>query len=145
MQLKTMKILNWLFIIFGICGLIGVRIVEDELFYDPFLEYFRRSSQNLPFPRFEWGKLVVNHLFRFFLNLVFSALVIHFMFKNKSWTFQGILLISLVFFITLPIYLYCLYSEFSVGELFSFYMRRFVIQPVILLLIIPLFYYRKQA
>ena len=57
---------------------------------------------------------------------------------------QAVVLMLLVFAITFPIYLYCIHTKFEIGYLFSFYMRRFVIQPLILLLIIPLFYYRKQ-
>ena len=139
-----MKILNWVFVILGIFGLIGVRIVEDQLFYDPFLHYFHEANKNAKFPDFDWLKLVVNYVFRFLLNLIFSAMVIHFIFRNKEWTVQAIILMLIVFVITLPIYLYCIHTKFEIGYLFSFYMRRFVIQPLTLLLLIPLFYYRKQ-
>ncbi len=50
-------------------------------------------------------------------------------------------LMLLVFLITFPIYLYLVYTEFDSGLLLAFYVRRFVIQPIILLLIIPMFYY----
>ena len=139
-----MKILNWLLVILGILGLIGVRMVEDKIFYDPFLNYFHEANKNADFPHFEWGKLILHHLFRFLLNLFFSALVVHFIFKNKRWTFQAVILMVIVFVITFPIYLYCIHTKFEIGYLFSFYMRRFVIQPLILLLIIPMFYYRKH-
>ncbi len=139
-----MKILNWLIIILAAFGLIAVRILEDKLFYDPFLEYFHKATKKATFPEFEWGKLIINYIFRFGLSLFLSATIVHFIFKRKDWTIHAVLLIVLVFAITFPIYLYCIYSRFEVGYLFSFYMRRFVIQPLILLLIIPLFYYRKQ-
>lgn len=139
-----MKILNWLTVALGIFGLISVRMLEDQLFYDPFLDYFHEANKNAKFPHFEWGKLILNHLFRFFLNLMLSALIIHFIFKNKQWTIQAIVLMLLVFVFTFSLYLYCISTEFEIGYLFSFYMRRFVIQPIILLLIIPLFYYRKH-
>jgi exosortase F-associated protein len=139
-----MKILSWFLVIAGVLGLISVRLLEDRLFYDPFLNYFQEANKNFAFPEFEWGKLIVGHLFRFILNLFFSCLVIHFLFKNKQWTLQGALLIAIIFAITFPIYLYCIYDRFDIGYLFSFYMRRFVIQPLILLLIVPMFYYRKQ-
>ncbi|KXH83075.1 exosortase F system-associated membrane protein [Chryseobacterium kwangjuense] len=139
-----MKILNWLLVIAGICGLIGVRILEDQIFYDPFLEYFHEANKNIAFPAFEWGKLIGNHLFRFILNLIFSCLIIQCLFKNRQWTIQGAFLIAIIFMITFPIYLYCIYDRFEIGYLFSFYMRRFVIQPLALLLIVPMFYYRKQ-
>ncbi|MBL7880393.1 MAG: exosortase F system-associated protein [Chryseobacterium gambrini] len=139
-----MKNLNWVLVILGVLGLVSVRILEDRIFYDPFLNYFHEANKNISFPSFEWGKLISGYLFRFILNLLFSCVVIHFWFKNKLWTIQGAILITIIFAITFPIYLYCIYDRFEIGYLFSFYMRRFVIQPLILLLIIPMFYYRKQ-
>ncbi|WP_175620198.1 exosortase F system-associated membrane protein [Chryseobacterium schmidteae] len=139
-----MKILSWLLIIVGVFGLVGVRMLEGQIFYDPFLNYFHEGNKNISFPEFEWGKLIISHIFRFALNLFFSCVIIHFLFKNKEWTVQGAVLISIIFAITFPIYLYCISDRFDIGYLFSFYMRRFVIQPLILLLIVPLFYYRKQ-
>lgn len=139
-----MKILNWFFVAIGIAGLISVRMFEDKIFYDPFLGYFHEADKSISFPAFEWGKLIASHLFRFVLNLFFSCVIIHFLFKNKEWTIQGAILITIVFAITFPIYLYCINDRFEIGYLFSFYMRRFVIQPLIILLIVPMFYYRKQ-
>jgi len=139
-----MKILSWFLVIVGICGLVSVRILEDQIFYDPFLNYFHEADYQIAFPHFAWGKLIISHVFRFALNLFFSCIIIHFLFKNKEWTIQGAILILIIFAITFPIYLYCISDKFEIGRLFSFYMRRFVIQPLILLLIIPLFYYRKQ-
>ncbi|HEX7868584.1 MAG TPA: exosortase F system-associated protein [Chryseobacterium sp.] len=139
-----MKILSWFLVFLGICGLMGVRMLEDQIFYDPFLNFFHEADKSQAFPAFEWGKLIGGHVLRFVLNLIFSCIIIHFMFKNKEWTIQGAVLITIIFAITFPIYLFCIYNKFDIGYLFSFYMRRFVIQPLILLLIIPLFYYRKQ-
>lgn len=139
-----MKILNWLLVIVGVCGLAGVRLLEGQIFYDPFLDYFHEANKNIEFPQFEWGKLIISHLFRFLLNLLFSCLIIQCLFKKRDWTIQGALLITIIFIITFPIYLYCIYDRFDIGYLFSFYMRRFVIQPLTLLLIVPVFYYRRQ-
>lgn len=140
-----MKLLKWFLVAIAIFGLVVVRMVEDEIFYDPFLTYFHEASKHADFPNFEWFKLIFNYLFRFTLNLILSAIVVHFIFNNKKWTVQAIILMAIVFAITFPIYLYCIHTKFEIGYLFSFYMRRFVIQPLILLLIIPLFYYRKHV
>ena len=139
-----MKLLNAALIILGIFALIAVRMAEENLFYDPFLDYFQTADKEAVFPEFEWAKLIIHYVFRFSLNLVLSVLIVHFIFSDKKWTIQAVVLILLVFAITFPIYLYCIYTKFEIGYLFSFYMRRFVIQPLILLLIVPLFYYRKQ-
>ena len=135
--------LRWFLFLFGICGLIGVRVVEEQAFYDPFIDFFHQASKGAVFPDFEWGKLTLSHFFRFFLNLFFSAIIVQALFSNKKWTVQAVVLIGIVFLITFPIYLYCVSTKFEIGYLFSFYIRRFVIQPLILLLIIPLFYYRR--
>ena len=139
-----MRIVDWIIVIIAIFGLIGIRGLEDQIFYDPFLNYFHEASKKADFPDFEWLKLILNYIFRFSLNLILSAIVVHFIFKNKQWTLQAIVLMLIVFAITFPIYLYCISTNFEIGYLFSFYMRRFVIQPLILLLIIPMFYYRKK-
>ena len=139
-----MKILSWLIVFFAVFGLIGVRILEDQIFYDPFINYFHIANKHAHFPDFEWFKVIINYVLRFGFNLILSAIIIHFIFKNKDWTVQAVILMLIIFAITLPIYLYCIDNKFEIGYLFSFYIRRFVIQPLILLMIIPLFYYRKQ-
>lgn len=136
---------KWILVAVAVFGLIGVRILEDTIFYDPFQAFFHLANKHAPFPEFNWVPLVLNYLFRFGLNLILSASIVYLIFQNKQWMLQAILLILIVFIITFPIYLYCIHTKFEVGYLFSFYMRRFVIQPLILLLIIPLFYYRKHV
>ena len=139
-----MKILNFILVFAGILGLISVRFLEDKIFYDPFLEFFKADYKVAQVPDFIWGKLMLNHFFRFALNLIFSAIVVHFMFLNKKWTIQAVFLMAVAFLFFFPIYLWCLYSKMEIGYLFTFSVRRFVIQPIILLLIIPIFYYRKK-
>jgi len=124
-----MKILSWFLVLAGVFGLIAVRMFEEPLFYDPFLQYFKSADKNAIFP---------------LLNLIFSLVIVQFLFKNTKWTAQAAALIVIAFAITLPIYLYCIHTNFEIGYLFSFYIRRFVIQPLVLLLIIPVFYYRRK-
>ena len=139
-----MKILNFILVFAGILGLISVRFLEDKIFYDPFLEFFKADYKVAQVPDFIWGKLMLSHFFRFALNLIFSAIVVHFIFLNKKWTIQAVFLMAVAFLFFFPIYLWCLYSKMEIGYLFTFSVRRFVIQPIILLLIIPIFYYRKK-
>ena len=139
-----MKLLKWFLVGLCVFGLVAVRMVETQLFYDPFQQFFHLANKNAPFPNFDWLPLIGNYIFRFLLNLIFSTAIVYIIFRNKKWTFQAIILMILGFLITFPLYLYSIYTEFEIGYLFSFYMRRFVIQPLILLLIVPLFYYRQH-
>lgn len=136
--------LRWFLVFIGVIGLIGIRGVEGMIFYDPFLDYFRSADHSAVFPDFVWGKLILGYLFRFALNTFFSLWIIHFLFQNREWTRQAFILALLVFLIVFPIYLFCIYDRLQFGYLFSFYVRRFVIQPLTVILIIPIFYYRKK-
>lgn len=139
-----MKAEHYFLAIVGIAGLIGIRFLENKIFYDPFIQFFHEATPSSVLPEFSWLKLLASHVFRFILNLFFSSLIIQVIFRNWKWTVQAVVLMALVFTLALLIYSYCLYTQLSVGQLFTFYIRRFVIQPLILLLIIPIFYYRKH-
>ncbi len=136
--------LKYLVIIIGVLGLIGVRMMEDTLFYDPFLLYFKSGNKEAPIPQFDWLPLIGSHFFRLALNLFFSALVLQGIFNDKKATLQGLVLMFIVFIISLFLYSISIGNTFSLGYLFTFYLRRFVIQPVILLLIIPIIFYSKK-
>ena len=46
--------------------------------------------------------------------------------------------------ILLPVYIYFIENEFHLGENIGFYIRRFLIQPLLLLILIPAFFYQRQ-
>lgn len=139
-----MRLINFLLVLAGIAGLIGVRMYEERMFYDPILDYFQIADDKMPLPYFNDGKLILHHIFRFALNLFFSLIIVQALFRNFRWTVQAAVLMALVFLITFPLYYFSIKYDLKLGFLFTFYLRRFVIQPLILLLIIPIFYYRKQ-
>lgn len=139
-----MRILNLFFAALGVLGLIAVRMFEEQLFYDPFLAYFQGDFHSLPFPEFSTGRLVWSHFVRFVLNTVLSAVVLQFLFLEKRWTLQAVVLMTGAFLVLFPIYLGCLFTQMELGTLFTFSVRKFLIQPVLLLLFVAVFYYRKK-
>ena len=65
------KVSILLLILFAL-GLVLVRAFEDQLFYDPFLQFFKFDYQNKPLPAFDKSKLAVGRLFRYVFNMLFS-------------------------------------------------------------------------
>lgn len=135
------KIILAVFIIVGF-GLI--RAFEKILFYDPFLAYFDSDFKGLPFPKVDVFKLFFGLLLRYLLNTVLSLLLIYILFRNLeivkfSAFLYGFFLVILfaVFFVIL--------EYFADGSWLLFYVRRFIIQPIFVLLFIPAFYYQMQA
>jgi len=122
-----------------------IRAYEDVLFYDPFLNYFKTDYHNLPLPEVENISLFFGLLFRYFLNTVLSLAIIYVLFKDiEAIQFASIL--YLVFFLILVIGFYIELSFFGgTNKMALFYIRRFLIQPIFLLLFLPALYYQKQV
>ena len=120
-----------------------VRAFENALFYDPFSDYFKNDYLNLPFPEFDGVALFFGMTFRYFLNALISLAIIYVMFKDVKLTqFTGILYV--IFFIILVSIFFILISFSDQHHNFLlFYVRRFLIQPLFLLLFVPAFYYQK--
>jgi exosortase F-associated protein len=121
-----------------------IRAYEDVLFYDPFLNYFKTDYHNLPLPEVESSSLFFGLLFRYFLNTVLSLFMIYALFKDiEAVKFASILYV--VFFVILVGIFFFVLSFFGeTNKMALFYIRRFLIQPIFLLLFLPAFYYQKQ-
>lgn len=121
-----------------------VRAYEDVLFYDPFLNFFKTDYHNLPLPEIENGSLFFGLLFRYFLNSFLSLAIIYVLFKDiEAIKFASIL--YLLFFVILVIVFFFVLSFFGeTNKMALFYIRRFLIQPIFLLLFLPAFYFQKQ-
>lgn len=120
-----------------------VRFYEHRLFYDPFLSYFRSDFNNMPLPDFDIFRLILSLVFRYSLNMIISLALIYVIFKDK-------MMVQFSFFLYLIAFLFLLISFFLVMHFYGshnnfllFYVRRFLIQPIFVLLFIPGFYYQK--
>lgn len=124
--------------------LLLIRMFENELFYDPLLLFFKADYNNSPLPEINSIKLLGNVTLRFILNTAISISILWVIFKDKGiLKLVGILYV--VFFVILMItfcYLLC-YSD-SESFLPLFYVRRFLIQPIFLLILVPAFYFQKK-
>jgi exosortase F-associated protein len=124
--------------------LVLIRTYEDRLFYDPFLNYFKTDYYNLPLPELNNIQLFFGLVLRYFLNSSLSLAIIYVLFKDiEAVKFASIL--YLIFFTLLILALFLVLSFFGeTNKMTLFYIRRFLIQPIFLLLFLPAFYYQKQ-
>ena len=131
-------------VILGILGLVFIRFGENWLFYDPFISYFKTISGVNKFPDYYTVKLFVYIFFRFGLNSMVSLFILFVMFKEWSYIKLAIIIYFLSFIVLSMVYHFILKSEFSNGYLIGFYVRRFLIHPMLLLLFIPSFYFLQK-
>lgn len=121
-----------------------VRTFENQLFYDPFLNYFKEESVSV-YPEINSVKLYLNLFFRYFLNALISLGILYVIFKDRALVQFSMILYSM-FFILLIIGFYIWLNYFDEShKMILFYIRRFLIQPLFILLFIPGFYFQKKT
>jgi len=126
----------------GIVGLVTVYILQRVLFYDPFLD-FTYDHVNNNYPEFSTGKYIMSKLFRFVLNDGFAIAIIYGVFgPGKYVKFAAVIfLVGLV--ILLPIYLILVLNFFHETYSYLNHLHRLVLNPVLMMLLIPAFYAQK--
>lgn len=124
--------------------LILIRAFENTLFYDPFLNYFKSEYTNLPFPEISVVKLFLSLGFRFYLNSVISLFLLYVIFNDGKMVKFSILLYMILGSILMISFFFVLNFFGEESKMTLFYIRRFIIQPIFILLFIPAFYYQKQ-
>jgi len=120
-----------------------IRIYQENLFYDPFIRFYNLYYHDMKPPDVDELKLILHTSARYWLNSLLSIGLIYILFKKRNvlkfsiffYTFAFLILI-IVFSITEAYLTPDLYLIF-------FYIRRFLIQPVFILLLLPALYYQQ--
>ena len=124
--------------------LVLIRAYEDSLFYDPFLDYFKSDYYNLPIPEINNFELFTGLFLRYFLNSSISLAIIYVLFKDIDAIKFAAILYLIFFIILVAAFFFILLNNGEANKMGLFYIRRFLIQPLFLLLFLPAFYYQKQ-
>ena len=122
-----------------------IRIFEKILFYDPLLNYFKSDYTNQPLPLLDNFNLFFGLLFRYLLNAIVSISIIYVVFKDFVLAKFASVLYLIFFVILIAIFFSVLSFYGEESKMTLFYIRRFLIQPLLLLLFIPGFYIQKQS
>ena len=131
----------WIALLF--CLLALVRFFENELFYDPYLVFFQNDYLYLDSPRREVAKLVASTTLRYVINTVISLGILYLFFKDKSIVKFSVIVYSISYFILITLFLYFVLNPKQEDYYVFFNIRRFLIQPLILLLLLPAYYYQR--
>ena len=124
-------------------ALVAIRFFEDILFYDPYLKFFENDYLYIDSPRRETAKLVVFTSLRYLLNFLISIVILYFAFQSKSLVkFSGFIYLFAFVFL-LAAFLYFVINPKQEQYYLFFNLRRFLIQPIILLVLLPAFYYQR--
>ncbi|NJW53151.1 exosortase F system-associated membrane protein [Salinimicrobium oceani] len=119
-----------------------VRLYEYRFFYDPFMYFFEvryEAGEGIDFPAY----MFVNVLLRFLLNTLISLLILYVAFRNTGILKFSALIYSGFFIVLFPLFIYLMHHVQPNDYLAAFYVRRFLAHPVLILLLLPAFYYYR--
>ncbi|SDZ94729.1 exosortase F-associated protein [Flavobacterium gillisiae] len=120
-----------------------IRAYEDQLFYDPFLNYFKSDFNALPLPSYNPFHLLMGLLFRYGLNTILSLGLIYVLFRDSTMIKFASFLYAFFFVFFVSLFYTIIYFYGANNDMVLFYVRRFLIQPIFVILFIPAFYYQK--
>jgi len=121
-----------------------IRYFEKTLFYDPLLYYFKGDYKQKAFPDIDLLKWSFHTFVRFFLNTLVSLFLVWIFFRSKE-IIRLLMVIYALFFVVLMSLLSVLIVSESPSTMLLFYCRRFLIQPVLVMLFIPAIYFHLSV
>lgn len=135
--------IKWFWVGLLVLSLVAVRVFQ-HLFYDPLIDFYHSSYQNEPLPDLSFFKYLFHQLLRFGINCIISLGIIWIIFRNKlhlkfaMWVFAlaGILALALV-----AVFISLNNPDF---HMLLFYSRRILMQPILVFLLIPAFYFQDS-
>ena len=137
------KIVRITFIVVLFLILIAVRAIVQPYFYDPLIEYFEGDYLHTSIPEINLGAFFLNVFYRYTLNTIISLAIIYVVFNNLK-VIKFSIKFYIIAFILLGIVLFILLKfDLNLGYRLTFYVRRFLIHPLFLLILLPAFYYQK--
>lgn len=121
--------------------LIGVRYFASRMLYDPFIEYFKQDYLSKPMPQYDGIKLFTNLLIRYSINTIISIAILWVAFEKMRYIRFSVKFYLIAFVFLSFAYFAILNSEFIYGYRLAYYIRRFIIHPLFILLLLPAFYF----
>lgn len=127
----------------GIALLVGVRVVGSTVFYDPLIDFYHSDYKTLPFPALEYGKYALNIALRFLLNSMISLGIIYLLFRSVKHVIVSSWVLLVTGLIGIGILMFLLFVLEDPSKQAVFYVRRLLIHPLMLFILVPALYFQE--
>lgn len=122
--------------------LVFIRLYEYRFFYDPFMYFFEQAFQRGETLDFNTS-MFLNLFLRFLLNTLISLAILWVAFENLGIIKFAGLIYACFLLVLFPLFIYLMNHIDPKDYLAAFYVRRFLAHPLLILLLLPAFYYYK--
>lgn len=128
---------------FMVLLLATIRFFEDNIFYDPLIAFFRSDYLLGIIPPMNMAELMIHLSIRYALNSAISLGIIYIAFQNNSMLKFSVILYALLYLGAVSAFIFLVLNIEREHYLALFYVRRFLIHPLFLLILLPAFYYYR--
>lgn len=136
-----MRIVGKIIIILVLVGVLAlIRLYEYDYFYDPFMYFFEQAFQRGETLDFT-TVMFFNVFLRFLLNTLISLTILWVAFRNWGIIKFAGLIYGVFFIVLFPLFIYLMHHVSPEDYLAAFYVRRFLAHPLLILILLPAFYY----
>ncbi|MGB0897129.1 MAG: exosortase F system-associated membrane protein [Flavobacteriaceae bacterium] len=129
-------------LLFGV--LILIRAFESTFFYDPYIEFYKNHYDTNLINNINYIALFTHTALRYVLNTATSLGILYLAFNSKDVIKFAVVFYSIAFIILITLYFIISYNLTEGTYQLFFYIRRFLIQPIFVLVLLPAFYYQKK-
>ena len=118
-------------------------IFQMQLFYDPY-QHFSINDAHAIAPELNATHYILSKIFRYSLNDGFALLIIWGLFANKKYMRFAVIIFLIGLLVLLPIYLILSITFYPNSFTVLNHLHRIVLNPVLMMLLIPAFYYQQS-
>lgn len=136
---------KWLLAIGVVLALVAIRGFSEAIFYDPLIVFFKTNYQTGGLPEVDFIGLLLNLSLRFWMNTLLSLLLLWILFQNKEIVQLSLILYAVAFVLLIVAFTFVAKNYEPGSYQALFYIRRFLIHPLLLLLLIPAFYFHRLS
>ena len=125
--------------------LVAIRFFEEKLFYDPLIVFFRSDYLLGIIPPMNMAELMINLSLRYSINSIISLAIIYISFRSLNMIKFASVLYLLLYVLATAIFIFLVLNIEKEHFLALFYVRRFLIHPIFLIVLLPAFYYYRLS
>lgn len=138
---KGIRIL--LFLLLGV-GLVLIRYFEQDLFSDPLLRFYKTKTNLSEPPEYNTLQLIATTTWRFILNTLLSLAIVWVVFLSRKVFLFSLIFYGIAYLVLISAFWFFISPMSSQDDMIVFYIRRFLIQPIFVLILLPAFYYQNK-
>lgn len=138
---KGIRIL--LFLLLGV-GLVLIRYFEQDLFSDPLLRFYKTKTNLSEPPEYNTLQLIATTTWRFILNTLLSLAIVWVVFLSRKVFLFSLIFYGIAYLVLISAFWFFISPMSSQDYMIVFYIRRFLIQPIFVLILLPAFYYQNK-